>query len=82
MLRDPALEGEPLELSIDLTAQAATRQVLKNGMRFMNAKGASAILMDVNTGEIISLVSLPDFDPNNRPRVAIAGDPSDRIHKQ
>jgi cell division protein FtsI (penicillin-binding protein 3) len=77
MLRDPALEGEPLELSIDLTAQAATRQVLKNGMRFMNAKGASAILMDVNTGEIISLVSLPDFDPNNRPRVAISGDPSD-----
>ena len=77
MLRDPALEGEPLELSIDLTAQAATRQVLKNGMRFMNAKGASAILMDVNTGEIISLVSLPDFDPNNRQRVAISGDPSD-----
>ena len=67
MLRDPALEGEPLKLSIDLTVQAATRQVLKDGMRLMNAKGASAILMDVNTGEIISLVSLPDFDPNNRP---------------
>ena len=77
MLRDPALEGKPLELSIDLTAQAATRQVLKDGMRFMNAKGASAILMDVSTGEIISLVSLPDFDPNNRPRVAVKGDPSD-----
>ncbi len=77
MLRDPALEGKPLELSIDLTAQAATRQVLKDGMRFMNAKGASAILMDVHTGEIISLVSLPDFDPNNRPREAVSGDPSD-----
>ena len=77
MLRDPSLEGEPLQLSIDLTAQAATRQVLSDGMRFMNAKGASAILMDVNTGEIISLVSLPDFDPNNRPRAAILGDPSE-----
>ena len=77
MLRDPALEGEPLKLSIDLTVQAATRQVLKDGMRLMNAKGASAILMDVNTGEIISLVSLPDFDPNNRPRAAILGDPSE-----
>ena len=77
MLRDPALEGKPLELSIDLTAQAATRQVLKDGMRYMNAKGASAILMDVHTGEIISLVSLPDFDPNNRPREAVSGDPSD-----
>ncbi|MDC0095288.1 penicillin-binding protein 2 [Amylibacter sp.] len=77
MLRDPALEGKPLELSIDLTAQAVTRQVLKDGMRYMNAKGASAILMDVHTGEIISLVSLPDFDPNNRPREAVSGDPSD-----
>jgi cell division protein FtsI (penicillin-binding protein 3) len=77
MLRDPALEGSPLQLSIDLTAQSATRQVLEDGMRYMNAKGASAVLMDVHTGEILSMVSLPDFDPNDRPRDAIAGDPSD-----
>lgn len=77
MLRDPALEGSPLQLSIDLSAQAATRQVLEDGMRYMNAKGASAILMDVHTGEILSMVSLPDFDPNDRPRDAIEGDPSD-----
>ena len=75
-LRDPAMNGAALELSIDLTAQATTRRVLNGGMKLMNAKGASAVLMDVHTGEIISLVSLPDFDPNNRPRPAIKGDPS------
>lgn len=76
-LRDPANEGAPLELSLDLTVQAATEQVLAGGMSIMNAKGATSILMDVNTGEIISMVSLPDFDPNNRPRVLTEGDQSD-----
>ena len=76
-LRDPAYEGEPLRLSIDLTAQAASEQVLSGGMSLMSAKGAASILMDVNTGEILSLVSLPDFDPNNRPRPLITGDQSD-----
>jgi cell division protein FtsI (penicillin-binding protein 3) len=36
-------------------------------MSLLNAKGAAAVLMDVHTGELISLVSLPDFDPNSRP---------------
>ena len=66
-LRDPARGGEPLTLSIDLTVQSAIRTVLEGGMRLMNAKGAAAILMDVKTGEIVSMVSLPDFDPNDRP---------------
>ena len=66
-LRDPANEGHPLELSIDLTVQAAAERVLQGGMMLMNAKGAAAILMDVRTGEVISMVSLPDFDPNSRP---------------
>ena len=78
MLRDPALNGAPLQLSIDLTVQAAAQQVLAGGMKLMNAKGATAILMDVHTGEIISMVSLPDFDPNTRPAVPTKGnDPSD-----
>ncbi len=66
-LRDPANGGRPLQLSLDLSVEDATRQVLKSGMRLMNAKGAAAVLMKVNTGEIISMVSLPDFDPNARP---------------
>ncbi|PZQ96852.1 MAG: cell division protein FtsI [Cereibacter sphaeroides] len=76
-LRDPALAGKPVALSIDLTVQATTQEVLEAGMKMMNAKGAAAILMNVRTGEILSLVSLPDFDPNNRPQPLVKGDPAD-----
>ena len=76
-LRNPANEGAPLELSLDLTVQAAMEQVLQGGMTIMNAKGAAAVLMDINTGEIVAMASLPDFDPNNRPRVLTEGDQSD-----
>ena len=76
-LRDPALEGKPLQLSIDMTVQAATREVLWGGMKLMNAKGAASVLMDLHSGEIISMVSLPDFDPNTRPQVLTSGDASD-----
>jgi cell division protein FtsI (penicillin-binding protein 3) len=78
-LRDPANEGAPLELSIDLTVQAASERVLQGGMMLMSANGASSVLMDVHTGEIISLVSLPDFDPNDRPRILTEGDQSDSV---
>lgn len=78
-LRDPANGGRALTLSIDLTVQAAAERVLYGGMRLMNAKGAAAVLMDVHTGEIISLVSLPDFDPNDRPRPPTEGNPGDSV---
>ncbi|MDF3607843.1 penicillin-binding protein 2 [Paracoccus sp. DMF-8] len=76
-LRDPAHQGAPLTLSIDLTVQSAMEEVLANGMRVMNAKGATGILMEVRTGEIVAMASLPDFDPNDRPRGLTKGDPSD-----
>ncbi|EAQ02928.1 penicillin-binding protein [Pseudooceanicola batsensis HTCC2597] len=76
-LTDPANGGKPLELSLDLTVQAASEKVLYGGMRLMNAKGAASILMDVKTGEIISMVSLPDFDPNDRPNPPTQGHPDD-----
>ena len=76
-LRDPALDGAPLQLSLDMTIQSAMRRVLYGGMKLMNAKGATAVLMDVKTGEVISMVSLPDFDPNTRPRHKLTGDPSE-----
>lgn len=66
-LRDPARDGAPLQLSLDMTIQAAMRQVLMGGMRLMSAKGATSVLMDAKTGEIVSMTSLPDFDPNTRP---------------
>jgi cell division protein FtsI (penicillin-binding protein 3) len=76
-MRDPAQVDKPLQLSIDLTAQATMRRVVEGGMKIMKAKGAAAVLMDVHTGEVISMVSLPDFDPNDRPRPLSQGDPSD-----
>ncbi|KGJ06800.1 cell division protein FtsI (penicillin-binding protein 3) [Paracoccus halophilus] len=76
-LRDPANEGAPLTLSLDLTVQAAMEEVLSNGMSVMNAKGATGILMEVATGEVVAMASLPDFDPNERPRPLLKGDPSD-----
>ena len=76
-LRDPANADETLRLSIDLTVQAAVEEVLGGGMRLMNAKGASAVLMDADTGEIVALASLPDFDPNRRPAPLTKGDQGD-----
>ncbi len=78
-LRDPANGGKALALSIDLTVQAASERVLYGGMKLMNAKGASSVLMDVHTGEIVAMVSLPDFDPNDRPRPPTEGNPSDSV---
>ncbi|MEO0700712.1 MAG: penicillin-binding protein 2 [Pseudomonadota bacterium] len=76
-LRDPGNGGDPLQLSLDLTVQAATERVLYGGMKMMNAKGAAAVLMDAKSGEIISLASLPDFDPNDRPVPLTEGDAAD-----
>lgn len=76
-LRDPSNGGKPLQLSLDLTVQAASERILYGGMKLLNAKGATSILLDVHTGEVISVVSLPDFDPNDRPRPATTGDQSD-----
>lgn len=58
-LRDPANGGAPLQLSLDLSVQSTVEDVLYGGMRLMNAKAASAILMDVQTGEIVAMASLP-----------------------
>lgn len=76
-LRDPANEGAPLALSVDLTLQQAMEDVLASGMNVMNAKGATGILMEVASGEVLAMASLPDFDPNDRPRPLLTGEPSD-----
>ncbi len=76
-LRDPAQVAAPLKLSLDMTVQTTISDVLGAGMKMMNAKGAAAILLDVHTGEVVSLVSLPDFDPNDRPNPPVTGEPGD-----
>ncbi len=55
----------PLQLSVDTGIQDTIREKLYAGVSKFKADRAAAILMNVNTGEIISMVSLPDFDPNN-----------------
>ncbi len=76
-LRDPALTGEPLRLSIDLDVQAALEEVLAKGMAELGARGAVGILMEARTGRLRAMASLPDFDPNLRPALPVSGDPAD-----
>ncbi len=55
---------EPVALSIDVRVQQIVRRELAAQIEKFQAIGGSGIVVDVRTGEIISLVSLPDFDPN------------------
>ena len=54
----------PLALTIDSGVQDTIREHLAAAVKHFDAAGAAAILMDVNTSEVIALVSLPDYDPN------------------
>jgi cell division protein FtsI (penicillin-binding protein 3) len=74
-LTDPHVAGfsidpaslKPVRLSLDLKATHALRDELMNGMTRFRAKAGAGAIIDVNTGEIIALESLPDFDPNDPP---------------
>jgi cell division protein FtsI (penicillin-binding protein 3) len=55
---------DPLRLSIDLQVQAAVREELVNAMDTFSAIGGCGIVMDVRTGEVLAMVSLPDYDAN------------------
>ncbi|MDR3464042.1 MAG: penicillin-binding protein 2 [Beijerinckiaceae bacterium] len=56
---------KPLVTSLDLRATYAVRDELEKGVEKFKAKAGAAAILDVNTGEIIAMASLPDFDPNN-----------------
>jgi cell division protein FtsI (penicillin-binding protein 3) len=57
---------EPVRLSLDLRVQHVVRDELMNAMERYRAIAAIGIVMDVNTGEVLGMSSLPDYDPNNR----------------
>jgi len=57
-------DGRPVALSIDMAVQFHLDEVLRASMIEFNALAASGIVMNVRTGEIVGMVSLPDFDPN------------------
>ncbi|WP_225204849.1 peptidoglycan D,D-transpeptidase FtsI family protein [Novosphingobium huizhouense] len=67
-LLDPAQRGQPFALSIDARAQGALEDELGRGMMESNAKGAAGIVLDVDTGEVVALASLPSFNPNRSDR--------------
>lgn len=63
-LTDPARRGEPAALSIDVRVQGALEDELRRVMLAVNAVGAAGIVLDVDTGEVLALASLPEFNPN------------------
>lgn len=63
-LSDPETRAEPAALSIDARVQGALEDELKRGMLAVNALGAAGIVLDVDTGEVMAMASLPEFDPN------------------
>ncbi len=63
-LQDEGLRGAPAVLSIDSRVQAALESELMVAMTANEARGAAGIILDVQTGEVMALASLPVFDPN------------------
>ncbi len=60
---------KPISLSVDKDIQYLIREELIKFNNIFNVKGSASILMNVNNGEILSLISLPDFDPNKREEI-------------
>ncbi len=60
---------QPIKLTVDKDIQFFLREELNRFNKIFRSKGSAAILMNVNNGEILSLVSLPDFDPNKREKI-------------
>jgi len=58
--------SEPLQLTVDTDIQFLIRKELMKYQEIFRSKGSAAILMNVNSGEILSMVSLPDFNLNKR----------------
>ena len=59
--------GQPVTLALDARVQFVLKDELQHVMDQFDAKGAAGIIMNVNTGEIVAMASLPDFDPNHPP---------------
>jgi cell division protein FtsI (penicillin-binding protein 3) len=70
-------EQQPVRLAVDLRVQHALRDELIAARDKFKADAAAGLILDVRTGEIVSMVSVPDYNPNN-PREAL--DPS-RINR-
>ena len=65
-LRNKNKIHQPLKLTLDSNIQYIINKELNNAIKTFNATGAGGLLINVNTGDIISLVSLPNFNINQR----------------
>lgn len=76
-LSDPATRGQPLQLSISARIQQAMEHELLTAMTTFSAKGAAGVIMDIHTGEVLALTSLPQLNPN----AAGQGSPEARFNR-
>jgi len=76
-LSDPAARDEPLTLSISSRVQQALEHELLAAMQKFSAIGAAGVIMDIHTGEVLAMTSLPQLNPN----VAGAGSPEARFNR-
>jgi cell division protein FtsI (penicillin-binding protein 3) len=76
LARDNALA--PVELSIDMRVQHVMHEQLVDAMSRYKAVAAAGVMVDIHTGEVIALASLPDFNPNE-PQTALVKDSFNRI---
>ena len=65
-LKDKKLIDVPLKLTLDTNIQYLISKELNNSLNIFNATGAAALLLNVENGDILSLVSLPNFNINMR----------------
>ena len=65
-MRDKNKFAEPLQLSLDTNIQYLIKKELEEALKIFKAEGAASLLMDSENGEVLSLVSLPDFNINKR----------------
>jgi cell division protein FtsI (penicillin-binding protein 3) len=64
-LKSRARSGEPLRLTLDISVQHALRDELQQAIGTYRGLGGGGVVMDARSGEVLAMVSLPDFDPNH-----------------
>ncbi len=74
---EPIITEKNLVLSLDVSVQDTVHRILSQNIKKFKASGGTSIVMDVNTGEVLASVSLPDYNPN----LAVTDDEDARFNK-